>query len=411
MNTDSAVRPTGGQSTLLKRRSERSPDGAAASQPVKVLLLIKCLGYGGAERLLVQMVRQSDRTRFEYEVAYVLKAENTMVPELEAAGVAVHCLGAKGNKDLAWTRRLRSLLQTGHYDIIHTHLPYAATLGRIVATTLPRRSRPAIVYTEHNMWNKMAVALKALNRATIGYDDRVLVVSEAARRSMPRALGRRATAVIHGIELHEVRAALPQRAQNRESVRAELGLREGELLALTVANLRREKAYDVLLPAARLVADRQVPVRFVAVGRGPLHEELRQQHAKLGLGERFLFLGPRADVVRLLTAADLFVLPSRQEGLPVALMEASCVGLPLLVTDVGEVPSLLSNEVNAMVVPPEDQAAIADAVVRLASDGDLRDKLAAASLDLAERFDVRRCVGEIESIYDELGPFARRVAA
>src|SRR5271155_1783015 len=142
----------------------------------RVLLLIKCLGYGGAERLLVQMVRQRDQTRFDYEVAYILAAEDTLVPELEEAGVVVHSLGAKGNSDLSWTLRLRALLRSGHFDVVHTHLPYAATFGRMVAISLPRRLRPALVYTEHNMWDKMAVALKALNRATIGFDKRLVVV-------------------------------------------------------------------------------------------------------------------------------------------------------------------------------------------------------------------------------------------
>ncbi len=300
-------------------------------------------------------------------------------------------------------------MMSKYFDIIHTHLPYAATLGRVVSASLPRRSRPAIVYTEHNMWDKMAVALKVLNRVTIPLDDRLLVVSDAARLSMPPALRRRAKVVIHGIELDDVRSTLSQRDQLRESVRAEFGLREGELLALTVANLRPEKGYDVLLRAARSVLDRSVPVRFVAVGRGPLRDDLVIQHRELGLGDGFVFLGQRADVVRLLAAADIFVLPSRQEGLPVALMEAACAGVPLLVTAVGEVPSRLTNGTDAIVVPPEQPEALARALVRLAADHTLRKRLSVAASELAKQFDVTRSTREIEGIYRELSPPVHRL--
>ena len=383
---------------------------AAPRAPRRVLVLIKCLGYGGAEQLLVHMLRHRNEATFHYEVAYVLEDERTLVPQLEAAGVTVHSLGGRRNADLTWMTKLRRLLRDGRYDIVHTHLPYSATLGRLVVASLPRRERPAVVYTEHNMWDKMALALKALNRATEGLDDRLLVVSEAARGSLPPALRRRATVVIHGIELEPVRAAVARRAELRASVRAELGLGDDALLALTVANLRREKAYDVLLPAARAVVDRGLAVTFVAAGRGPLQAELADEARRLGLGDRFRFVGPRSDVLRLLAAADMFVLPSRQEGLPVALMEACAAGVPIVATAVGELPSVLTDGVDAIVVAPERPEALAGAIGRLTEDQALRAALAAAAEAGAGRFDVTRCVREVESIYDELRPVPVRAA-
>jgi glycosyltransferase involved in cell wall biosynthesis len=187
-------------------------------------------------------------------------------------------------------------------------------------------------------------------------------------------------------------------------VRAEFGLPDETLLALTVANLRREKAYDVLLPAARAVVDNGLPITFVAVGRGPLDAALTEQHRRLGLGDRFLFVGQRADVVRLLAAADLFVLPSRQEGLPVALMEASAAGVPIVATSVGELAAMLRDGADALVVPPELPGALAGAVTQLATDPALRHRLGDAARAGADRYDVTRCVREVEAIYDGLRP-------
>ena len=194
-------------------QADNDNDNGALAAPAtrrRVLLLIKGLGAGGAERLLVNMVRLRDRERFDYEVAYILEDSNSLVPELIDAGVAVHSLGAASNRDLGWTRRLHTLLRQGDFDLMHSHLPYAATLGRMVAAaSMTPRRRPALVYTEHSMWNKMAVALKALNRATIGLDDRLLIISQAAKDSLPpTAAPGRATVVIHGIEMEPVHKAL-----------------------------------------------------------------------------------------------------------------------------------------------------------------------------------------------------------
>jgi glycosyltransferase involved in cell wall biosynthesis len=381
--------------------------GTTPGERRRVLLFIKCMGYGGAEQLLVHMVRHGDHERFHYEVAYMLEDFDALVPQLTDAGIPVHPLGAASNRDLGWTLRLRALLREGDFDVMHSHLPHAATLGRLIAevSTTPRR-RPALVYTEHSMWDKMALLVKVLNRATIGLDDRLVMVSHAAKESLPPSLRRHATVVIHGIEMDPVLQARAQREVTRRHVRQEFGLADGELLALTVANLRREKGHDILLRAAAIVGARGLPVHFVDVGQGPLREELEEQHASLFLGERFRFTGARADVLRLLAAADFFVLPSRHEGLPVTLMEASAMGVPLVVPAVGEIPNLWTDGTDALIVPPERSDALADAITALAGDDDLRERLAAGSLARGALFDVTRSVREIEAIYDELVPVA-----
>ena len=151
-------------------------------------------------------------------------------------------------------------------------------------------------------------------------------------------------------------------------MRDELNLSDGELLALTVANFRWQKGYDVLLSAAKQVTDRCVPVRFAAVGDGPLRPDLERRHVELSLHDHFVFLGERDDVPRLHRAADMFVLPSRYEGLPLALMEAVCSGLPVVATAVSEIPNLLTNGSDALLVPPEEPGALAEAITEMARD-------------------------------------------
>jgi len=367
-----------------------------------VLLAIKSLGHGGAERLLVDMVANGDHRAFDYEVAFVLDSENAFVPTLVENGTRVHGLGARHNLDLRWMLAFRRLLVASNFDIVHFHLPYTAALGRLVVASLPRRRQPVTLYTEHSLWHKVAVLVKVLNRATIGRDRALIAVSQAAYDALPRALRPRARVVVHGVDLSPSRDMVLRRPEIRAEVRAELGVPSGELLAVTVANLRSEKGYDVLLDAARLVADQGLPIRFAAAGQGSLAEELTERHRALGLGERFRFLGHRRDALGLLAAADIVVLPSHQEGLPVVLMEATSVGTAIVATSVGGVPLVITDGVNGLVVPPGAPELLAAAISRVGTDATLRHRLGDRALADSAAFDVSRACGEVEAVYRRL---------
>ncbi len=374
---------------------------------LRVLLVIKSLGRGGAERLLVDTVASGDKTAFDYEVAYVLAKEDGLASTIREGGTTVHALGATGNGDLRWTARLRALLDRRPFDVVHFHLPYTAAVGRVVVATLPRARRPAVVYTEHSLWNKAAVAVRVLNRAGIARDSALIVVSEAAHDALPAPLRGRARVIVHGVDTRRADALLPRRESMRVEVRAELGVPDDRVLVLTVANLRPEKGYDVLLDAVRLLADRGVPVHVAAVGWGQLEDELRHRRDALGIAERLQFLGQRDDVLRLLAGSDAFVLASRQEGLPVSLMEATSMGLPIVGTAVGGVPQVIADGVDGLIVPPGNPERLADALQRIVSDPDLRQRLGRAAKEKSTMFDVRGASRVIEGIYLEVAADGR----
>jgi glycosyltransferase involved in cell wall biosynthesis len=185
-------------------------------------------------------------------------------------------------------------------------------------------------------------------------------------------------------------------------MRRELGLPPDECLAVTVANYRRHKDYPTLLAAARLLRDRGIPVRFAAVGQGPLAGEVHDQHAASGLGDAFRLLGYRPDALDVLAAADVFVLSSRQEGLPVALMEALALGLPVVATAVGGIPEGVTDGVEGRLVSPARPAALANAIGDLASDPALRSRYSEAATRRGADFDVGRVMRRYEDSYSRL---------
>ena len=372
------------------------------SERPRILLLIKGLGLGGAERLLVGLAQSRDRQHFDYEVAYVLQGSDALVPAMEEAGVAVHSLGARSSADLRWLVRLRHLLVGGRFDLVHSHLPYAASFARVVAATIPPARRPLLVYTEHSMWNLAAVLTRALNALTVSADRGLFVVSPAARDALPRRLRDRARVVIHGVDLTQARPLVVRRDELRKELVAELGLTDDDVVALSVSNFRAEKGHDVLIEAAGRLSPSTRRVHFVLVGWGPLEEAVRSAVHDAGLQDSVTVLGRRQDTLRLMAASDLFVLPSRQEGMPVALMEALSVGLPVVATRVGGVGDIITDGRQGMLVEPDAPPPLADAIAALAADPGRRAELRAGALERAEQLDITAAARLIEARYREL---------
>ena len=190
------------------------PRNTSSTARYRVLLAIKGLGYGGAERLVADLVAAGTSSSFEYEVAYILDPPDALAATIASGGTPVHSLGATGNLDLRWMLAFRRLLVDGSFDIVHFHLPYTAALGRLVVATLPRRRRPVTVYTEHSLWNKVAVLVKMLNRATVRSDRALVAVSGAAYDSLPAALQSRARVVVHGVDLSRSAAMVERRRRD-----------------------------------------------------------------------------------------------------------------------------------------------------------------------------------------------------
>jgi glycosyltransferase involved in cell wall biosynthesis len=359
-----------------------------------VLWVAKGLGPGGMERLLLTHARTGDHGRFDYVVAYLVERPHSLRQELESAGVPCVDVGHSRPADLRWVRRVMRLVDRLDIDVVHVHSPMVAALLRPALRARP--DRPALVYTEHNSWADYGGTTRMANRLTYRLDDVHVAVSPAARDSAPPALRRSTEVVTHGIQLDDVRA----RRTERDRVRAELGVDDDQILIGVVANLREQKNYPLMLDAARLVVDACPQVRFVALGQGPLEAELRARRDELDLGDRFRFLGHVADAPRTMAAFDVFALSSDQEGLPVALMEACALGLPVVATAVGGLPQVVDETVGRL-VPPGRVDALAGALLELAGDPALRCRLAAGAAARAGRFDARVSVQRLEEIYDE----------
>jgi L-malate glycosyltransferase len=390
-------------SSISARTSRTSPGPRPdADRRTRVLWLTTGLGAGGAERLLVTSARRRDRDRVDVRVLYLLPYKNALVGDLEAAGVPVACLGRGDVLDARWLGGLRRSLARDPVDIVHAHNPVMAVGAKVVARSLPRRLRPRVVVTDHNVWHSYRPMSRFADGLTSPFDAARLTVSEAVRASLPGPIKRHARVVLQGIEVDDVRA---QRAE-RAAVRAELGLGHDTLVVGTVANLRAQKAYPDLFAAALGVVEQLPHVRFVAVGQGPLEAEIRALHARSGLGDRLLLLGYRPDAVRVMAACDVFVLASHYEGLGVAIMEALALGLPVVATAVGGVPEVVDHGREGLLVPPHLPQELAAALVSVLTDDERRQRMAEAAARRGAALSIDSAVRRTEATYHELATAA-----
>ena len=375
------------------RPGQRPP--APRTDRTRVLLLIKGLGRGGAEQLVVNSVACGDASRFEYHVAYLLPWKDAFVGDLRRLDVPVDCLdGAKG---LGWVARLGRLVRARDIQIVHVHSPYVAAMVRGAALG---RGRPRLVTTEHNVWDRYHRATYWANAITFPRNDHVFAVSreveESVRFPVPlRSLRKPPMETLHhGVDVAAILATPPA-----NGIREELGLPESATVVGTVANFKEHKGHHHLLRVAERVVKQRSDVRFVLVGGGPRQEEIQRDARERGLGDAVVFTGFRPDAHRIMRTFDIYFLASTHEGLPLSLLEAMVLGCPVVATDVGGVSAAVVDGGNGYVVAATDADLQAERIVDLIDDPGLRARFAEAAHTSAAGLDVRNAVRRIEDVY------------
>jgi glycosyltransferase involved in cell wall biosynthesis len=361
-----------------------------------VLWLAKGLGFGGSEQLLVNAVPHLDRSRYTVEVAYVLPWKDALVGALEDQGVSVHRLGGGHPLDLRWVGRLRALVRTGDFDLVHTHMPYPAIAARLA---LPPGL--VLVHTEHNMWDRYRRPTAWGNALTWGRNRLIIAVSEGVAssiRPLPFGPVPPVEVVVQGIDVAAASSGPVARAEARRL----LDLGPDEPVVGTVGNFTAKKDQAMLLAAFATLLAAHPSARLVLVGGGPLEQDLHTHAARLGISDHVHFTGVRPDVLLLLPAFDVFALSSRFEGLPIALLEALASGLPCVATTAGGIPEVIEDGREGFLVAPGDVEAMGARLAQLIEDPAQRVEMGRAAAARGARCDIEPAVRRLQGLYDEV---------
>ena len=383
--------------------SMRSPgqagDDLARLRGLHVAHLIETDGPGGAERILVQMITELQAAGCHNLVVLPTGAEGWISRQLAGTGATVEYFQLDRPLSPDCARWLITLLRRHRVAIAHSHEFTMAVYGAWAAW---RAGVPHVVTMHGGLYYARRLRRRLALRFAFALTPRIVAVSRVLARQLHRDLwipASRILTVYNGIR------NVPAQPSN---LRADLRLGPQERLLLAVGNLYPVKGHRHAIEALALLQQDQPRAHLAIAGRGETAEALRRQARDLGVGDRVHLLGLRGDIPNLLGGADVFVLPSLSEGLPVALLEAMSAGCAIVASDVGDVRTVLDDGRAGVLVPPGDARALAVAVDGLLRTPDRARELAAwAQRRAVQEYDVARMVARYAAIYGEL--LAQRV--
>lgn len=386
--------------------------GEKRQKSIKVLHIITRLIKGGAQENTLLTVLNLDKARYQTALvsgpsigsegeietkARRLGANLTIIPEL------VREISPTADLKALW--KLYRFIKKGKYDVVHTHSSKAGVVGRLAARLA---GVSVIIHSPHShvfygyYGSLLSLVFVWIEKILALFTDRIFTLTGIGKREhIQYRVGppSKFTVVYSGVPLEPFLNVKLERNHKRQ----EFDLNEDDMVCIFVARLAPVKGHQYLVSAIPGVLEAVPYARFVLVGDGELREELEQQALSLGVKDSIVFTGLRDDVPELLAMSDLFVLSSINEGMGRVLVEAMAVGLPTVDTRVGGVPDVVVDGKTGFLVPPRDSNALANAIIRLLKDEDMRQRMGEAGRRRVDpAFGVEAMVSKIESVYEEL---------
>lgn len=375
-----------------------SPPRSPGDGPIRVLEVIDHLGTGGAQVVLLRLLAGIEQTAYHPHVC-CLHGDGPYLGQIKALGVPGYTL-SRWRLDPLIPWRLARLLRTLRPDIVHLHLEVSTVLGVPLAQAL---TGARVVVSIYNLRNQFAAWVFPLLRAYAPWIDAYVVGGKSLDAEM-RSAGF-LTAKMRPIALlpTELTADLGDVEALRAAARRAEGVGPDTPVVLRVARLHPHKGYPLLLAAMARVVKAIPQSHLLIVGDGPQEHDLRRQVSHLGLARSVRFLGFRPALRDLYLASDVVVVASQREGVGLATVEAMACGRPVVACNVGGLAEVIKHGETGLLVPPDDPAALGDAIVALLGDKERRQALgAAAQAFVRSEYSVPRMVAEHERLYSDL---------
>jgi glycosyltransferase involved in cell wall biosynthesis len=369
-----------------------------------VLIVISNLGFGGAERQVVEFANSVDRCDLDLQLCS-LSADVPLAAQLRERS-RLHILPKRGKYDLSVIPRLARLLREQRIDVVHGFLfdaeIAAALAGRLAGVR-------AIVGSERSSKYSLSKVQRIAYRLVRGLFDRVVANSSAGAQFNRQELGlaeEKYRVVRNGVDVQRFRP------MDRQAARTMLGIGARERVVGMFATFKWQKNHALLLQAAQLALPRCPELRLLFVGdtlTGNFDGSASYAHSMqaltdaLGLRAAATFLGNRTDLPELYAACDVTALPSLLEGTPNAALESMACGCPVIATDVGDNAIVVPHRRAGLIVPLGDPLALAAAMLEVLDDSSWRAELAANARQWAEsEFSLRALSTNMLRVYREL---------
>ncbi len=369
---------------------------------MNVCFLINQLAPGGAPTLLLDIVRNTDASDITYTICF-LEGEDTLAPEFEAAGADVVDFDAGFKFDPRAIARLARFLRHEKFDIVHAHLPYSQTLGRVFGRL---GNVDHIITTQHNVPSERHPITRTLERITRPLDAATIAVAGDIERDFTGTVHRyegqldgQWCTIYNGIDVTEFHERVQQ--ADPDEFRARKGI-HGDPLFLTVGRYVPAKAQEDLVLAMNHLTEDFPQAHLLVVGWGEMESMLRKTVKEHDLSDAVTIVGrvPSEDIPEYYGLADVFVSSSVREGLPIAILEAMAANLSIVATDISGVKEVVEHERTGVLVPTRSPNELSNAMKRVAStDEPFGDR---AYSRVSEQFDVRQTTRSYVTLYRDL---------
>lgn len=370
----------------------------------KILFLITKSSWGGAQQYVFDLATHLDSSTFDVTVA--LGGEGRLVSELERAGVRTVRIGSLQRdisliREVVSTFELVALIQRERPDILHINSSKAGGLGAFLGRVL---FVPKVIFTAHAWafnedrpwWQRVVIMF--LHWVTVMLAHQTIAVSEMTKMQMVLPFARRKMVVVHN-------GRNVSSFENREEARASLAERvpglqpfRNDFWSVTVAELHRVKQHDVTVRAMKQIVQKHPDVRHIIIGEGEERRALESLITTEGLAGNVFLAGHVPDASRYLPAFNLFILPSRSEALAYVLIEACVAGLPILASEVGGIPEILTPGAGIL-SPSGDIPALAQHYVRLYEHPEECALLAQGARERAPEFSLEKMLEKTLTVY------------
>lgn len=354
------------------------------------------LGGGGLEKVVRDLsIRLKQRDFFP--AVFTLRKLGVFAQDLLDSGVPVFLCREPDFRVRGAPVRLIRHLSSFSPDIIHAHSGawFLSSVSRFVL------KKPRLMYTEHGRYPPEPWPRAVIERWCAGQTHVVAGVSNHVADYLTEFLGLEERPIVlpNGIDLSRYSQLDPRRVSE---VRRRLGVSEGAFVFVSVGRLTDVKNHQALIRALAEVRARQKEVTLFIVGQGPLEKELAGLACQLGIPDAVHLLGFRADVAECLATSDAFVLPSKTEGMPLALIEALAVGLPTIASDVGGISEVLGDPPAGLLIRHSVETELAEAMLRVVSSPTLRAELGKAAKYRARDFGLEALFERYSQVYRHL---------
>ncbi len=366
---------------------------------IKVIHIISDTNIGGAGRWLLNFLKYIDNEKFNITI---IMPEGSLLED-EIIKLEIHAIKlikvdgmADKSFDINIIESLYRLLKTKKPDIVHTH---ASLSGRISARLAGVKN---IVHTKHCIDEVLNRGVKKWTGAFVNsiLSDKIIAVSEAARANL-LASGintKKVITIYNGIE------ALKELTEEYKNIsRKKFGINRDEIVVSVVARLEEVKGHRYFIEAAGKVLEEYEQVRFIIIGTGSQEDKLNKMVEAFELKDKVIFAGHIEDITELMNITDINVLPSISEAFGLSIVEAMSLGKACIATKTGGIPEVIEDGKNGLLVPIRDSDVLAEAILRLIRDSELRNSLGIFAREKAEHdFSARTMTNKVAELYESL---------